>query len=88
MSDGTKQKILIAAIARDVTESFETHPMRHQTAAEHKRRTNICYMAFKRLRNDHGFSFQRACDQMFEVLKAALDKLEHQVSKRNGWFAR
>jgi hypothetical protein len=88
MYDGTKKQRLLLAVVGAVRASFETHPMRCQTAAEQKRRTDICLKGFRLLRNENKYSFDRACDTMGQVLAAALDLRDHKVSTRNGWFAR
>lgn len=88
MYDNYKKTRLLARIKNVVEQSFETHPMEHQTGAEEKRRTEICYMAFKELRNEHKYGFERSLDNIVRVLNTILDTTKFSTSKRAGWFAK
>lgn len=76
------------AVSAAVADSFISHPMRHVTMSEVKRRNRICLVAFRTARNEHKYAFQRAVDLMPVVLRNSLDQVEQNLSRRNSWFAR
>jgi len=71
-----------AAIAR----SFETHPMRHMTHAEVKRRFDICARIFERLRGQLGWGVVRALDMMPQYLEAELNGSTWTPDARACWM--
>jgi hypothetical protein len=52
------------AIEDAIARSFETHPMRHPTQAEVKRRFDMCARIFERLRGQLGWGLVRTLDLM------------------------
>lgn len=60
-------------IQKAVERSLASHPMRHLTRAEVKRRFDLCVKWFKVMRMDHKFSIDRAVSQLGTALRAELD---------------
>jgi hypothetical protein len=66
--------ILAQGIDRAIKSSFETsHVMVFKTAAEVRRRTQICVEAARLLRRELGWSVYRIADSLPRVLRAKLD---------------
>lgn len=68
-----------------IAKSFETHPMRHMTRAEVKRRFDMCARIFDRLCGDLHWGVTRALDQMPTYLRSELDGVSWTPDKRRCW---
>ncbi|RTL06443.1 hypothetical protein EKK58_05680 [Candidatus Dependentiae bacterium] len=64
------------AFAGIVTDSFKTHPMRHQTDAEQRRRISILIDYFRIMRGEKKWPLDRALQEVRFALEAKLDGRE------------
>lgn len=74
-----------SAFEKAIAGSFETHPMRHMTQAEVKRRFDLCAEAFEKLRGQLKWGIARALDAVPGYLRAKLDGREWEPDKRTIW---
>lgn len=72
-------------ITKAIAKSFRSHPMRHQTGAEVKRRFEICVKWFKLLRMEKKWSIDRAVSELHKALRAELDGSEYKPDERSVW---
>lgn len=68
-----------------IRHSFASHPMRHKTADEVKRRFEICVKWFRVFRTEKKFSIDRSVDQLGRALRAELDGVEYKPHERALW---
>jgi hypothetical protein len=61
------------AILTVVEDSFESHPMRHRTGAEEKRRAEITIGWLSKLCKEHGYTLDKALHTMRRALVTELD---------------
>jgi hypothetical protein len=73
-------------IQRAVERSLKSHPMRHLTRDEVKRRFDICVRWFKVLRMDKKLSIERCVDEMPKALRAELDGKKYEPHVRSLWM--
>lgn len=60
-----------------ISKSFRTHPVRHRTDAEVKRRFEICIRWFKAFRFEKKYSIERSVDEMGHALAADLSGVDY-----------
>lgn len=72
---------VVNAITKAIEVSF-SEDKASQTDAEIKRRFDICFKAYKILRNDLGWSLQRVEDEMPVALRSLLDGGSWEPTKR------
>lgn len=72
-------------IHKAVDRSFTSHPMRHLTRAEVKRRFEICTKWFRRFRTENKFSIDRSVDLLTRALRSELDGVEYKPHDRALW---
>lgn len=70
------------AILWIVEDSFVTHPMRHITQAEVKRRTDFVLEKFRFFRSERRWPVDKALSHLRPALKAALDTNDFAVRER------
>lgn len=70
-----------------ITKSFRTHPMRHKTEAEVRRRFDICVRWFRTFRTDSRFKFSidRCVNELPKALRAELDGVTYTPHTRALW---
>lgn len=74
------------AIDQSVRMSFRSHPMRHVTSAEIRRRFEICVGFFRESRQTTPpLSIQRCIDEFPKVLRAKLDGRDYVPHRRTLW---
>lgn len=78
---------VLAVFQRSIEESYITHPMRHATKAETKRRFHICLQILEKLRVDYHWSIPRILDHVSPYLRAQLDSVPYIPSNRKSWAA-
>jgi hypothetical protein len=69
-----------------IARSLETHPMRHATHAEVKRRFEICASIFVRLRGELRWGIARTLDRMPAYFEAELDGSAWTPDERASWM--
>lgn len=72
-------------IQKAVDRSLASHPMRHVTRDEIRRRFGICVKWFKAMRLDYKFSIDRAVAQLGAALRAELDGRSFDPHTRALW---
>lgn len=70
------------AVTTVVEHSFTTHPMRHVTQAEVKRRTDFVLETFRFYRAERKWSVDKALSHLRHALAAALDTRNFEVRER------
>lgn len=85
-ADKDKRTRITQAIEDAIRRSFILYPMRNPTKAEVKRRFNLCFEAYRVMRNDMGWSTARTIDHFDRVLESALTGKELVMSDRSSWF--
>lgn len=77
---------VVGAFEAMISSSLETHPMRHLTQAEVKRRFDLCAGIFERLRGQLGWGIARVLDRMPEYFRAELDGVAWTPDPRACWM--
>jgi hypothetical protein len=65
--------LLVKAITEVVEDSFVSHPMRHRTGDEEKRRATITMGWLQKLVKEHGYTLDKAIHTMRRALLTELD---------------
>lgn len=78
---------LVRGIERAVAMSFESHPMRHKTRDEVRRRGAICIEMARNVRKDKALNWtiERICDEMPRALRCELNGTKWEPSTRRFW---
>lgn len=69
-----------------IENSFVSHPMRHMTHAEVKRRFEICASIFAKLRGELKWGITRALDRIPDYLNDVLSGKDWTPDKRQCWM--
>jgi hypothetical protein len=69
-----------------IARSLETHPMRHVTRAEVKRRFEMCTAIFERLRGQLSWGIARTLDRMPGYFEAELNGSPWSPDERACWM--
>lgn len=77
---------VVGAFEAMIARSLETHPMRHLTHAEVKRRFDMCAGIFERLRGQLGWGIARTLDRMPQYFQAELNGSQWTPDERACWM--
>lgn len=84
--DSKQVSAVTLAFERAIADSFVTHPMRHMTRAEVKRRFDECSKIFCELRGQLKWGVQRAIDHIPEYLGKVLNGESWKPDRRACWM--
>ncbi len=85
VSDPSKLARVTRSFEAIIAASFESHPMRHMTAAEVKRRFDMCASIFETLRVSLKWSIDRILDKLPSYLGCELDGADWKPDARTIW---
>jgi hypothetical protein len=86
MGEGNVGSLVLTITACVGTSLEVSHPVRHQTQAEIRRRFDLCVDFVNMARTDLKWSTQRICDELPRYLQAKLDGVDWVKPSHDSWI--